>query len=140
MMNEENVPLSTLTTLKVGGDAAVLVRARSIEDVQSAVALARERALPFYVLGEGSNVLPDDGGYKGIIIRVEIPGINLRDFRHGDDRSPFLGIVDCSHGHDSVGCSIGVGKNQATLGRFKSIGSRARSIMDFLLPRGSCRC
>lgn len=77
MKEDAHVPLSELTTLKVGGEALALVRAGSEQDIIDAVALARSRALPFYALGEGSNVLARDGGYAGVVIRVEIPGLEF---------------------------------------------------------------
>ncbi|HRH24070.1 MAG TPA: UDP-N-acetylmuramate dehydrogenase [Candidatus Paceibacterota bacterium] len=79
MILTEHVPLATLTTLKVGGVATLLAQVTSVEEVAEAVALARERRLPFYVLGEGSNVLPNDDGYDGVIIRVEIPGLSFTE-------------------------------------------------------------
>ncbi|MBA3789285.1 UDP-N-acetylmuramate dehydrogenase [Patescibacteria group bacterium] len=64
----ENVPLSTLTTFKVGGFARYLVHAENEEDIQTALALSRERGLPWYVLGGGSNILASDKGYEGVLI------------------------------------------------------------------------
>lgn len=83
MTTEENVPLALLTTLKVGGISRVVAHVASEADVKDAVAFARERNLPFYVLGEGSNVLPSDEGYAGIIMRMEISGIDFSE--DGDD-------------------------------------------------------
>ncbi len=79
MKSTEHVPLASLTTLKVGGEALVVAHATTPEEVAEAVALARERGMPFYALGEGSNVLPSDSGYGGVVIRVEIPGLSFVD-------------------------------------------------------------
>lgn len=76
---EANVPLSSLTTLRVGGKARFVVRAREESDIRDAVAFARDNGLPFYALGEGSNVLPSDDGYEGVILRIEIPGIAFEE-------------------------------------------------------------
>lgn len=75
MKEDAHVSLASFTTLKVGGEAAALVHARTEQDIIDAVALARSRTLPFYTLGEGSNVLASDEGYGGVVIRVEIPGL-----------------------------------------------------------------
>ncbi len=76
---EEHVPLKTLTTLRVGGNALVVASCESIEEVRAALTLSRERGLPLYVLGEGSNVLASDQGYEGIILRMNIPGLSFEE-------------------------------------------------------------
>ena len=74
MTKKEGVPLKTLTTFRVGGEARMVAYCSSVEDIHAALALARNEQLPFYVLGEGSNVLASDEGYAGVIIKVELSG------------------------------------------------------------------
>lgn len=64
----ESVSLASLTTLKVGGPASIVATCRTLEDVKAAIALARDRGLPWYVLGGGSNILAADTGFTGVII------------------------------------------------------------------------
>ena len=68
MKIEENVPLSKLTSLHVGGPARYVVSVTSDQEIEEAVALATEKKLPFFVLGKGSNTLFPDAGYDGVII------------------------------------------------------------------------
>jgi len=70
-----DVPLGPLTTFGVGGTARHFARAMQESDVQDAVLWARERSLPLFVLGGGSNLLVPDVGYAGFLLRMEIPGI-----------------------------------------------------------------
>ena len=77
MIIRENVPLSSLTTLRVGGNARFVIECESEEDVTSALAFAREPDLPWSVLGEGSNVLAHDEGYEGVLLLMRIPGITV---------------------------------------------------------------
>lgn len=79
MKLRENVPLSTLTTLKAGGEARYVAVCESDADVREAAAFARERSLPFYALGEGSNVLASDRGYEGVVILVRIGGLSVEE-------------------------------------------------------------
>ena len=65
----ENVPLSSLTTFKIGGVARYVATCESVEDIQTALAFAREGGLPWYVIGGGSNILASDAGFAGVIIR-----------------------------------------------------------------------
>jgi UDP-N-acetylmuramate dehydrogenase len=63
-----NVPLGPLTTYRVGGPAAVLVEAGSVDDLRLvAKALAASR-LPVVIVGRGSNLLVADQGFPGIAV------------------------------------------------------------------------
>jgi UDP-N-acetylmuramate dehydrogenase len=78
MLLEENVLLAPLTTFRLGGPARFFVEARSIGDVQEAVALARSKNLPLFILGGGSNLLVADSGWPGLVLKVAIAGIDRR--------------------------------------------------------------
>lgn len=73
----EHVSLKELTTLKVGGDAPLVLTLDAPGDIEAALTLVRERGLSFVVLGEGSNVLPRDEGYPGAVLLMRIPGITF---------------------------------------------------------------
>lgn len=75
MIIRENVPLSSLTTLKVGGVAQFVIECERKEDVLEATRFAQEQNLPWSVLGEGSNVLAQDEPYKGVVLAIRIPGV-----------------------------------------------------------------
>jgi UDP-N-acetylmuramate dehydrogenase len=64
-----------LTTLAVGGCARFFVEAETVGDVEEAVGFARERELPLFVLGGGSNLLVSDRGWHGLVLQVGILGI-----------------------------------------------------------------
>lgn len=74
MTIEEQVPLAGLTTFKVGGPARYVAMCRTEDDIRAALAFARERSLPFFVLGQGSNILASDSGYAGVVIRIALEG------------------------------------------------------------------
>src|SRR3981081_4031701 len=78
MLLQENVPLAPLTTLKVGGPARYFVEAKSIGEVQEAVAFARSHQLELFVLGGGSNLVVADAGWPGLGLKVAIAGIERR--------------------------------------------------------------
>ncbi len=71
----ENVPLAPLTTFSIGGPARYFARVASLAELQHALAFAREHELPLFILGGGSNVLIDDAGFAGLVIKMEIRGI-----------------------------------------------------------------
>jgi UDP-N-acetylmuramate dehydrogenase len=78
MLLEENVPLAPMTTFRLGGPARFFVEAKTVGEAQEAVAVARSRNLPLFVLGGGSNLLVADSGWPGLVLKVAIPGIERR--------------------------------------------------------------
>lgn len=65
----ENEPLARLCTYRIGGPATVVMPAEP-DDVGTALALAREAAVPWFVLGLGSNLLFPDEGMDALVIRI----------------------------------------------------------------------
>ena len=63
-------PMSKHTTFRVGGPADYFVMPRNIAEVQNVVAMCRQYDMPYYVLGNGSNLLVSDKGYRGVIVQI----------------------------------------------------------------------
>lgn len=78
-MYQSNIPLSSLSTLKVGGSASHFVAVHSVEELQAVIDRNKEEKLPILVLGGGSNVLFADEGWNGLVIRIEIGGIKWEE-------------------------------------------------------------
>ncbi len=72
----EDIPLAPFTTFGIGGPARYFTTARTEADVEKAVAFARERDLPLFVLGGGSNLLVRDEGFSGLVTQIAIPGVD----------------------------------------------------------------
>ncbi len=83
MEMQENIPMKHLTTFRTGGPARYFCRVKSASDVKKSVIIAREKNLPFFVLGGGSNVLVSDDGYGGVVIKMEIDGIAYEEKENG---------------------------------------------------------
>ena len=73
----EQVSLSELTTIRLGGPARFVASCTNTDECRAALAFARERFLPVMVLGGGSNVVFSDEGFPGLVLRVEIPGLRF---------------------------------------------------------------
>ena len=71
----ENVPLAPLTTFKLGGAARFFVAIRTARELEEALAFARERSLPTFVLGGGANTLISDAGFNGLVLKIEVRGV-----------------------------------------------------------------
>jgi UDP-N-acetylmuramate dehydrogenase len=63
-----NVPLGPMTTYRVGGSAALLVRAGSVADLRHISAALDGLAVPAVVVGKGSNLLVSDSGFEGLVV------------------------------------------------------------------------
>jgi UDP-N-acetylenolpyruvoylglucosamine reductase len=72
---ERDVPLAPLTTLGIGGAAAWYLEVDSAERLAWAAAWADNAKLPVLVLGEGSNLLIADDGFRGVVLRNRLLGI-----------------------------------------------------------------
>ncbi len=72
-----NIPLKNLTTMKLGGPAKYVIEAFKTEDIVEACQKSKSENLPIFVIGDGSNVIADDNGFDGIIIKVKIPGFEI---------------------------------------------------------------
>jgi UDP-N-acetylmuramate dehydrogenase len=77
MLMEENKPLAPYTTFGIGGPARWFVEAASEDDVVEATGWARERGLPLFVLGGGSNLLVADRGFDGLVLKIGLKGIRV---------------------------------------------------------------
>lgn len=64
----EQEPLTAHTTFKIGGPAAVFVQPTREEELCRAIALCKAQGVPFYLLGNGSNILFGDKGWSGAVI------------------------------------------------------------------------
>ena len=58
------------TTFRIGGKADYFVEPDSIEGIAGVVKLCEERNIPWYVIGNGSNLLISDKGFSGVILQV----------------------------------------------------------------------
>lgn len=65
-----NEPMSSHTTFRIGGNADIFVTPQGAESVCKAVEIAKESGLPYYIMGNGSNLLVKDKGFRGIIIQI----------------------------------------------------------------------
>lgn len=65
-----DIPMAKHTSLGVGGRADALAFPEDEEDLRTILQFAKERAIPYYVLGRGTNLIVRDGGLRGIVISL----------------------------------------------------------------------
>ena len=64
-------PMKRHTTFRIGGPAEIFVMPKTIDEVARALEICRQEELPYFVLGNGSNLLVSDQGYRGVIIQMD---------------------------------------------------------------------
>ena len=62
--------MSQHTTFKIGGPADYFLVPEKSEDVGAIVRLCKKEGIPYFILGNGSNLLVGDGGYRGVVIQI----------------------------------------------------------------------
>ena len=65
-----NEKMDKHTTMRVGGNAACLVTPETVESLVRLINILKEKQVPYYVIGNGSNLLVSDSGFDGIIIKI----------------------------------------------------------------------
>lgn len=58
------------TTFRIGGPADIFVAPDTEEKAARVIRLCREQQAPFYILGNGSNLLVSDRGYRGVVVQI----------------------------------------------------------------------
>ena len=63
-------PMDQHTTFKIGGPADYFLVPEKGEDVAAIVKICKKEEIPYFILGNGSNLLVGDGGYRGAVIQI----------------------------------------------------------------------
>jgi UDP-N-acetylmuramate dehydrogenase len=88
----ENVPLAPFTTLGIGGPARFLIKVTSEDGILDAIEFARARGCRVFVLGGGSNLVVSDSGFSGVVLKIELAGIQSPDDEGGGEVSVSAGV------------------------------------------------
>lgn len=78
---KEQVALAPLTTFKIGGAAKYYIEITTIEELKAAVDWANSEKISFYIFAGGSNILVDDLGFDGLIIKMGNRGLAVKGER-----------------------------------------------------------
>jgi UDP-N-acetylmuramate dehydrogenase len=68
---EYDCPMARYTTFRVGGKAEVLCPVETVERLQAVMAFLHQEAIPYLVIGRGSNLLVKDGGIEGVVLMLK---------------------------------------------------------------------
>lgn len=79
---ENNYRLASHTTYRIGGPARYFSTCNSTDEIQEDIFFASKRNLPWFILGNGSNIIVSDEGFPGLVIKL---GGNFKEVSFNED-------------------------------------------------------
>jgi UDP-N-acetylmuramate dehydrogenase len=85
---EESVSLKDHSNFRIGGKANYFFEASTTQELVTSILLARSTSMPYFLIGAGNNLLFDDDGFPGLIIKNAAAG---KERRHKTEIETFSG-------------------------------------------------
>ena len=63
-------PMSKHTTFRIGGPADLFIRPKNVQEIRDALSFLEKAGIPVFVLGNGSNLLVSDQGFRGVVLQL----------------------------------------------------------------------
>jgi len=76
---QENILLRPFTTFQIGGRAKYFFEAKTTKDLREAIEWVKNKKLPYFILGGGSNILFSDKGFDGLVIKMQNLKIKMQN-------------------------------------------------------------
>ena len=67
---KKDEPMKIHTTFRVGGPASYFVTPETEEEIAKVIEVCTQENVPYYIVGNGSNLLVSDAGYRGVIVQI----------------------------------------------------------------------
>ena len=90
---KENVSLKDYTTFKIGGKAKYFFVAKTKNELINAIKASKQLNLPFFILGNGSNVLFSDKEFKGLVIKIKNEKLKIKNCVIDTEAGTLLSIL-----------------------------------------------
>ena len=78
-------PMKKHTTFRIGGPAELFVIPSSLDEIPELLRICRASGVPWFILGNGSNLLVSDEGFDGVVIQIDR---NLQQIRPAEEDAP----------------------------------------------------
>ena len=101
----QNESMKKHTSFKIGGNAEYFIKAKNIEEIRYILNICTEKNIPLTIIGNGSNLLVKDNGIKGIVLKIDIDNIDIKEVIIDDER----------YAEVTVGAGVLLGKLAFTL-------------------------
>ncbi len=99
-----DVPLSAHSSFKIGGPADLFFIAETLDELTAAVRLALRHDIRYFVMGAGTNILFDDDGFRGLIIKNAAAGLSSLPGGRGVEAASGARLADLVEFSVSRGC------------------------------------
>lgn len=96
---EERLPLTNIkfeepmklhTSFKVGGVADLFITANTIEEIKEVLNISKENNIPLKIIGNGTNLLVKDKGFRGIILKINLQEININKIDESEENDKYI--------------------------------------------------
>jgi len=87
---KRNINLAEYSNYRIGGPAAYFFEAKNVDEVKSAVKLAKDDELPIFILGGGTNLLINDKGFNGLVLK---PNLNFLELTNAGTIKAGAGVL-----------------------------------------------
>lgn len=104
---EQNIPLAPFTTFKIGGPAKYFIQIDNAEEMVEAIKWAKNNGQKYFILAGGSNVLINDQGYNGLIIKNDLKSFYREKTADGE-------LIKCSSGLPMARLVLGASNHSLT--------------------------
>lgn len=105
-----NEPLKNYSSFKIGGNAKYLIMANTADSLIEVIYTCKQHSLPFKIIGNGSNMLFDDLGYNGAIIKYSNDYIKLKNnCLQVSSGCSINELITFTHQHNLCGFEFAVG-------------------------------
>ena len=74
------IDLKRYSNFRIGGQAKYFKEAKTAEELVEAIKGAKEKNIPIYILGGGTNILWSDKGFDGLVLKPDFNFIKVEDF------------------------------------------------------------
>lgn len=76
---KQNEPMKNHTSFKIGGPADFFINVDNVEELQEILKLSKDKNIPFFIIGNGSNLLVSDNGVRGLVLKLNFQDIKFEN-------------------------------------------------------------
>lgn len=101
---KENINLANYSTFKIGGNAKFFAIINNIDDLIKAIRFSREKQIPTAIIGAGCNLVINNSGIDGLILKMNMQGVEIKDKTLiAEAGISFSSLVGKSHSKSLIG-------------------------------------
>ena len=134
-MLRQNVALAAYTTLHLGGPARYFAACRDLDQIKEGLIWAESKGLPVQILGGGSNTVFPDRGFPGLVMYMDLRGLDFRDDRvaasAGEDWDALV-LASVEKGLSGLECLSGI-PGQVGATPIQNVGAYGSEVKDSIV-------